>query len=287
MVRQGCDIHVLQNGVPRSGNVWLFYLTRHLLEAAGVDVKQYIAGTEISKALGGEDLGISRVAESDFLVIEPLRCFYTVLDAFRWPVEDIDDYVSQTTQVASHSAWGPASAEVYGKFSHVWYIIRDPRDVALSVARFGFTPYNLLHRPHGFKQPGEYLDHHFNQLMQSWVSHVAGHLGQIEATGLHILFYEQLVADLHGKLQEMAERLGLTLTPEQLEQVAKANSFGRISEQQPHHTHKGIWGDWRTQLSKVQVRRADEIAGPMLQLLGYPPDLHSAQAWSPDTLRLP
>jgi len=281
------DIHILQNGVPRSGNVWLLYLTRHLLEAAGVPVKQFIAGRDISKVLAREELGIRRVAETDFLVIQPLRNFYTILDVFRWPVEDLEQYVAATTQVASHSPWNPASEEVYSTFSHVLYIVRDPRDVALSMSRFAFTPFNRLHRPDQFQNAREYLDYHFNGLLHSWVDHVKGHLARSREQRIQVLFYEKMVADLPAQLRMLAEHLGLSLSEQQLDAVARANSFGEISAQQPFHTHQGVWGGWRAQLSRAQIRQVDALAGPLLSLLGYPPDGAAAADWSPELLRLP
>lgn len=280
------DIHILQNGVPRSGNVWLFYLTRHLLEVAGTPVKQFITGKKISKVLAREDLGIRRVAESDFLAIQPLRNFYTILDVYRWPVEDLDQYVAATTQVASHSPWNSASEEVYGKFSYVLYIIRDPRDVALSMSRFAFTPFNRLHRPDQFQNAKEYLDYHFNSLLHTWVEHVRGHLSRCREQRIQVLFYEQLVADLPGQLRLLADDLGLSVSKEQIDTVARANSFGEIAAQQPHHTHQGVWGGWRSELSRAQIRQADALAGPLLELLGYPPDARTAAEWSPASLRL-
>ncbi|NJM16702.1 MAG: sulfotransferase domain-containing protein, partial [Bacteroidales bacterium] len=39
---------------------------------------------------------------------------------------------------------------VFPKFDKIVYIVRDPRDVALSMARFQFTPYMQTYYPHPF-----------------------------------------------------------------------------------------------------------------------------------------
>lgn len=279
--------HILQNGVPRSGNVWLFYLIRNLLTAANIPVEQYISRQEISRVLAKKDLGIHRVAESDFIVIQPQRCYYTILDVFRWPIRDMREYIEQTTQVASHSPWNSASAEVYSLFSHGMYIVRDPRDAALSMARFAFTDFNRLHRPPGFKDPASYLEYHFSGFMQRWVEHVEGHLVNLAKSNMRIVFYEALVADLPGQVRQLADFLGVALDAAGIEAVVAASSFGEISAQQPNHTHRGVWGGWREELSRVQKRQAEKIAGSLLAVLGYPEDPTVADTWSVEDLHLP
>jgi aryl sulfotransferase len=92
----GEGLHILQNGVPRSGNVWLARLIRDLLSAAGIPLRQHLDGHPVSAALADSDLGIEGVQHADFIHIQPLRSFYTILENFRWPIDDLDAYIASS-----------------------------------------------------------------------------------------------------------------------------------------------------------------------------------------------
>lgn len=96
-------LHILQNGVPRSGNVWLGHLLRGLLAAAGVPIRQHLDGHPVAAALADEDMGIRNIQHTDFIQVAAPYCLYTILDAFRWPIRDLDAYLASSTHVASHS----------------------------------------------------------------------------------------------------------------------------------------------------------------------------------------
>ncbi len=274
-------LHILQNGMSRSGNVWLAHLIRDLLSEAGVPIRQHLDGHPVAEALADEDLGIDGIQHADFIRLHPLRCFYTILENFRWPIADLDAYIASTTHVASHCHWNAASAEVYRRFSHRVYVIRDPRDVAVSAARFMFTPYNRLHQPQPHADPQHLLDAQLQTWTQDWVRHVAAHLHRREAMDIHCLRYERLLLEPTDELCRLAAYLGLTLDAEQMRRVAERNTFTTLKQQQPQHLFKGRWGQWREDLRTGQIRQVRAIAGALLRELDYPLDLTDADGWTP------
>ncbi len=274
-------LHILQNGVPRSGNVWLAHLIRDLLAAAGRPIRQHLDGHPVAAALAGLDLGIRQVQHTDFIRIQPLRCFYSILENFRWPIEDLDAYVASSSHVLSHSPWCAASSAVYARFSHRIYIVRDPRDQAVSLSRFLFTPYNRLHQPNPHPDPQRLLDAELPAWTADWARHVAAHWRRRDAAGLFWLHYEGLLADPEGALRRLAEHLGLALDPAQIRAVAERNAFAALKARQPRHLVQGRWGQWREVLRPAQVRQVASLAGPLLAELGYPLDLDAARGWQP------
>lgn len=284
MTAPTADLHILQNGIPRSGNVWLGHLIRDLLTEAGIPIRQHLHGHPVADALAGEDLGIAGIQHTDFIQISPLRCFYTILENFRWPIADLDAYVASSTHVATHSLWSTASAEVYRRFSHRIYILRDPRDTAISFARFLFTPYNRLHMPTAHADPQRFLDAELQNLTQAWTKHVAAHWRKRAEQDIHWLRYERLVLEPMAELTRLAEYLGLGLCTDAVRRVAERNAFAALKERQPQHLFKGRWGQWREDLRTSQVRQVQAIAGPLLRELGYPLGLEDADDWRPPPL---
>ncbi|MCB1865506.1 MAG: sulfotransferase domain-containing protein [Chromatiales bacterium] len=280
------ELHILQNGVPRSGNVWLYNQVRRCLVEAGVEVRQNVDSDPVALALRERDLGVRHVAEVDFINIGTLKLFYSILDVYKWPIDDIDAYVASTTQAASHSSWTTLSADIYRRFSHVLYVVRDPRDVALSLARFAFTPFNLRMRPHGFDRPAQYLDHGLRESIHAWVTHIQSHLAYRPEYHGHVIFYERMLSDPIGELRRIADFLGLQLDDAALAGVAGATNLPAMQNQQPNHTGKGGWGGWREQLSRPQKALVEKLAGPLLAHLGYPVDAAEAESWTPEALRL-
>ena len=89
-------------------------------------------------------------------------------------------------------------------------IVRDPRDVVVSWSRWIFTPFNRLHRPTVHQSPDALLRSDLPIRAQEWNVHQRSWLEEAPADPtLHLVFYEQLVADTPGELGRMARHLGL------------------------------------------------------------------------------
>lgn len=279
------QLHILQNGVPRSGNLWLQYLLRHCLDEAGIAIRQNITADPVAGVLAKRDLGIADIASVDYITVDPIRCFYTVLDAYQWPIEDLGAYVDGSTYVCTHSPWNPASRDVYARFSHIVYLVRDPRDAALSMARFAVTPYNRLHWKHGFSEASAYLSAHFPSLIETWTRHVSGHLKHREAARIHFVIYERLLASPQDEIAQLLSYLGLDLERDTIERALRSHSFELLRQRQPHHLAVGQWGQWLDALSRHQIAQAARVAGPLLEYFGYPLDARALETWSIDEVR--
>ncbi len=204
------DPHVLVLGYPKCGNVWLRALLADLLRAGGVDFRQVMAQHPIAPALETMDLGIRDQARQDQVRFDPLRAYQDIPMVFSWAIPDIRAYAAATSMAHSHSPWQPAIDPFIRAFSHRVLIVRDPRDVAVSWSRWIFTPFNRLHRPTVHQSPDALLRSDLPIRAQEWNVHQRSWLEEAPADPtLHLVFYEQLVADTPGELGRMARHLGL------------------------------------------------------------------------------
>ena len=282
------DPHVLVLGYPKCGNVWLRALLADLLRAGGVDFRQVMAQHPIAPALETMDLGIRNQARQDQVRFDPLRAYQDIPMVFSWAIPDIHAYAAATSMAHSHSPWQPAIDSFIRAFSHRVLIVRDPRDVAVSWSRWIFTPFNRLHRPTVHESPDALLRSDLPIRAQEWNVHQRSWLEEAPADPtLHLVFYEQLVADTPGELGRMARHLGLDVPDEAMENVAASHALGEMRKKQPHHIFRGHWGGWREHLDDRQVLQVQQACGRMMKALGYPLTRADGEGWTPAALRPP
>lgn len=280
--------HVLVLGYPKCGNVWLRSLMADLLQAGGVPFRQVMENHPVAPAMEQLDLGIREQARQDQVRFTPLRAYQEIPGVFSWAIPDIREYVSATSMAHSHSSWSPGIGPLVSTFSHRILIIRDPRDVAVSWARWMFTPFNRLHRPTLHDAPDALLRSDLRLRVTEWDAHQHGWLRERDGNlSLHTVFYERLVKDTPGELGRIADHLGLLVTRTSLEEISARNALDEMKKRQPHHVHRGGWGAWLENLEERQVVDVRKICGGMMRSLGYPLDRGEAATWSPDLLRAP
>lgn len=268
-------MHVLQAGVAKSGNYWLWRIIAELLDEAGIPKHRFVAKQPIYREIRkGAELSHADQAESDVIDVVRNKYYWRISSLHRERIEDVRSYVEQCTQLWTHSAWASGCRDLLSAADKVVYIVRDPRDVAISMANFAFTPYVLRYYPHRERSVSEYLEGRIEWQLRSWVRHVSGWLANAgERT--HVLFYETLKVDLLGQLGRLAEYLELPLDSSALGRVARAVSVDRMKRQSPNHVRDGQSGGWRDVLRTEQIALAAATAGHLLSQLGYPLDPHT------------
>jgi aryl sulfotransferase len=261
---------ILQAGVPKSGNFWLYRLLQSILQQAGVQQTSYIKNHNVYQTARTWELSYEGQADIDVLDIDPDGCHCRISSAFRERVGDIDSYVSQCSHVWTHSAFCSHSASVLPKFDKVVYIVRDPRDVAISMAKYAFTPYCLKYHPHGEWNTDEYLSHRLDGMVRGWVRHVGGYLEHKDDLQIHFVFYERMLAALDEELAGLLRYLGIALAGAEADAVKQQVGFAAMKRDNPRHVRRGVAGSWRQVLTDDQKAQVDRIAGGMFGILGYP-----------------
>jgi len=263
-------MHILQVGAAKTGNFWLYRIFQELSSLAGWEKRSFIQQHPIHELAKHWQLSNEDQAYLDFIDITPNGCFFRISSIFRMPIDDFDEYLSMSSIVRSHSRFCSQTTSVIAKFDKTVYLIRDPRDMIISFAKFAFTPYYKRYYPHTYENSEEFIDKNIERKIWGWTHHLSRYLNHIDDLKIHVVFYERLKNDFSNELKRLGKYLGLELTPEQIGRIAQATSVKTMQSANPEHVRKGKTGGWISTLSPKQQRRARLSAGPMLRLLNYP-----------------
>lgn len=261
---------ILQSGMEKSGNYWLYKILQSALSRSGLPTTTFIQTQPIHALAKTWQLSYREQADTDVLDIDENGCFYRISSIFRMPIVDLDTYLSQAAHVWTHSEFSQRCYEVFPKFDKVVYIVRDPRDVALSMARFQFTPYMQTYYPTRFQSSDEFLEATFRRYMQRWTRHVGEYLRHARALKVYVLFYERLLYDFDRELAGLLAYLDLNATDDLIDSIKADTDFATMHSANPLHVRQGQSNQWVTQLSAQQKATANQYAGKLLTLLNYP-----------------
>ena len=261
---------LIQIGMSKSGNFWFYQILQEILKAANIERKSFVQNQPIHKIAKDWPLSFQGQADIDVMTIEPRKIFWRISQIFRMPIEDLDDYVSKCSHVWVHSFHCEKTREVLSKFDKIIYIIRDPRDAAISMSRYAFTPYQKKFFDTAQTDPKDFLNTKFIDQINQWVRHVGDYLKHIQEHPFYIVFYERFLADFENELANLCQYLGVTLDAEDLYRIQIAVNADTLKQKNPQHVRKGRFGQWKEQLSPKQKKAALKMAGPLLSLLHYP-----------------
>jgi len=198
-------VHILQAGVPKSGNYWLYRIINSIFTHCGLEKKSFIQNTPMYRVAKTWELSYKEQSSIDVLDIDPHKCYYRISSIFRMPVDDIDTYIQQTSVVWTHSCFCDLSRVILPKFDKIIYIIRDPRDVALSMAYFVFTPYMQKYFPVQERNYKEYLARKLAGRMKNWVEHVGGYFQFCDKLNIHAVFFENLRFSFEKEMERLLQ----------------------------------------------------------------------------------
>ncbi len=263
-------MHILQVGAAKTGNFWLYRILQELSSLAGWEKRSFIQQHPIHELAKHWQLSNEDQAYLDSIFITPNGCFFKISSIFRMPIDDFDEYLSMSSIVRSHSRFCSQTTSVIAKFDKTVYLIRDPRDMIISFAKFAFTPYYKRNYPHSYENSEEFIEKKVEQKIWGWTQHLSGYLNHMDDLKIHVVFYERLKQDFTKEIMSLAEYLDLELTAEQINRIAETTSVEAMQSKNPHHVREGKTGGWKSTLSPRQKRRALLSAGPLLRLLNYP-----------------
>jgi len=182
----------------------------------------------------------------------------------------------------SHECFDP-------RYRRVIYIVRDPRDVAVS-----FYFYNLKVRviPDGYPME-EFVNRFIAANVVSyadrvgcWEDHVLSWVRLREGReGFRLVRYEDLLADPGKELRTLAPLLGIDPTPERVERAVRLSSAGHMQSLEKQQSKDWVAtkdtrqdiafvreaksGGWRNQLSASAARAIEQAWGKTMKELGY------------------
>lgn len=273
---------ILQSGAPKCGNFWLYQIIQKTLQRTGQKSLSHIEQHPIYPLAQTWDLNFPDQAKIDVLEITDLQLSYRISSIFKMPILDLSHYLSKTNHVWTHSPICKRSGELFRQMDKIVYIIRDPRDRAISAAKYYCSDYMLKYFPQEERDPSRFLYKNFDRLINEWVWHVWDHLRYSHQYQIHVTFYENWLDDFKGELRALMDYLGLRLPEEEKADLEKALSFETLKKTNPNHLRKGKAGDWLDVLTEEQVARAETLAGPLMDFLNYGLDQPSFDPASTD-----
>jgi aryl sulfotransferase len=262
---------ILHSAIHKSGNLWLSRILRAIERHAGLEHRSFVQSHPIHATAQEWKLSYSGQANMDFMRILPDGCYWRISDVHQERIADVEEYVRQCSIVWCMEPIIPRSLEVLPLFDRIVYLIRDPRDVAVSLSRFVFTPHVLTNwPPHYERSPESFLKHALDMELRDWVAHVGGWLRIRPRIPFHVVFYERFLHDFEAELRGLVDYLGVDVPGSAMSAIREEVSFRSMHGADPDHVRKGRSGQWTSALSEKQRSQALAVAGPMLKLLGYP-----------------
>lgn len=261
---------ILQGGVPKCGNFWLYQIIQQILVRSGRSNKSFIEQQPVFELAKKWNLNFPEQARIDVLDITDLQSAYRISSIFKMPIENMKEYVNGTSHVWTHSPICKTSGEVFRCFDKIIYIIRDPRDRILSAAKYYCSPYMLKYFPQKYKETEVFLKNNFEGLMHEWTWHVFDHIRYAKKYNIHIVFYENLLIDFQRELKGLLNFLEIDISEKERDSLEDAVSFKTLKDKNPKHLNKGKYGYWMENFTDEQFRITKKIAGPLINYLRYP-----------------
>ncbi len=268
---------------PKSGNTWMRIALLSLRDG-GAEVKVDRLKRDIGVFLAMRhrldmllDIDSSDLAPEETLLLRPK--IYDLFDLANekvlvWKVHDCWE------KTPDGAAMFPAEAT-----AAAIYLVRDPRDVAVSYAHYFGVDIDkaietMADRSYRVAAKTDSCHFHLPQTYSSWSEHV---LSWIDRSGLSplVLRYEDMVADMGLALRQVSDLLGWTSSAAAIEGAVASTRFDRLQAQERAvgfqevmlkerpFFRQGKAGTWRDVLSATQVARLERDHGAVMARLGY------------------
>lgn len=174
------------------------------------------------------------------------------------------------------------------RYKKVIYIVRDPRDVAVSDYHHTIKYHQL---PEGYPLDEfipRFIEGEFEAWMKgpAWNNHVLSWLCTHEdGSSFMVLRYEDMKEDPMRELARLRDFLGISAPPERLTRVLELSSARRMralekeqarkwtetkrSRQDKPFIRNAVSGGWKSTLSREAVSAIEAAWGPVMNKLGY------------------
>jgi aryl sulfotransferase len=275
---------------PKSGNTWLRILLSNLL--AGQPQPEDINNLSLAAGIASSRWLFENETLLDSNLLQPEE-----IDALRPSVHDAHAQAKNGTAfIKTHDAWTflPGGTPLLGHAARAAvYVVRDPRDVAVSLAFFLATDFDTaIDRLTSQTTTFGPSPIQVRQRTGDWGTHFRSWLDHSNLPVLAIR-YEDLVADTAGVLRRVAAFLEIRFetdgeADDAIARAVRHSDFGELQRQEKEQGfvewgqsgcmnrdaktlffRQGKVGDWRGRLSEAQVHRIESTHASTMTRLGY------------------
>jgi hypothetical protein len=181
--------------------------------------------------------------------------------------------------IKSHEAFDP-------RYKKIIYIVRDPRDVAVSYYEFQLKR-RVISEALSLEQfIPIYLESGIEPKIGNWGDHVLSWLATRQGRSNFLLLrYEDMKARTQEEATKIANFLGFDSSPERIARAVELSSFDRMrkleseesgqwketkkTRQDKPFVRKGVVGGWRSTLTESSVAQIESAWGQIMRMLGY------------------
>ena len=277
---------------PKSGNTWLRVLIANLNAPGAVPV-------DINNLPADQSLASAREPFDRFLLIDSGLLTHEEIDGLRprlyeelarrqFPGAAGDDihFAKVHDAYIAVPQGGSLLAGARGAVGAI-VIVRDPRDIALSLANHRGTTIDeaigfLNDTNAEFSGELDGLPRQLRQKLLNWNQHVASWLEQRDIP-IHLVRYEDLAADTVSVFRSALLFAGISATDKAVERAVSFSQFALLQQQEQESGfceaprpfqgnvffRRGQPGGWRDELMPSQVARVEAEHAPMMRRLGY------------------
>ena len=266
---------------PKSGNTWVRLFLAALASGRDVDLARMEGASSIASSRSliehHVDLTIADLARDEVADLRPAT------------YRAIARTARETLFLKAHDCFGrtPAGEALFPPEATrgVIHLVRDPRDVCLSLApHVGVsTDRAIALMGREAHTTGKATRMQVAEVWGSWSDHARSWM-EAEVPRL-TLRYEDMVADPLAQLGSIAAFCGLAADDAAIEAAVRATDFAQLAAKEAESGFRerpkgmarffrsGRAGQWREALDGDQIRRIEDEHGAMMQRLGYLPAL--------------
>lgn len=282
--REQSDGVVWLASYPKAGNTWMRLMLMHLLHPPRS------SWTLDSPIWNGGNLPIKRRRLEALCLIDTSMLTPGEFDQLNpCVVNAASQHVTGTVFYKTHDAYRftPDGVPVLGNALNqkAIYLVRDPRDVALSLAEFWGksvqSTVDTMNDPEALLSGSRRkFTPQVVQKLTDWSGHVRSWLDQNQMPVL-LVPYEHLRQEPLRWLSDVLDFVGIAATASQMEKAVRLTQFERLQKEEREHgfseyrERPGVFfrrarpGEWRGELSPDLVAAIERAHGPTMERLGY------------------
>jgi len=281
---------------PKSGNTWFRLLVANLRQDAPVDINALPRQGGIASARAWFDnamlfpSGLLTHEECDRL--RP-RVYASIAQGHEENAEERETAIDGIRFMKTHDAWTytsdgePLLGGRKGADGAI-LIVRDPRDVAPSLANHGTKPIDesisfMSRADASFGGERDRQPIQLRQQLPGWSGYNRTWLDQVDVP-VHLVRYEDLQADTGGTFRSALAFAGVEISAEEAARAARFADFAELRKQEIDRGfreaprtqpgggffRRGVSGAWLDELTSDQVARIEADHAAMMRRLGYP-----------------